>query len=694
LKNQRDAVKYSLRRFFVETGAMINSSIRRATRHFHGIHHHHLTPGGDTMNIWRNQNGVAHVAGDDLVDLFYGMGFVHGRDRGLQMILMRILGQGRAGELLDSSDEILGIDTFFRKMNWHGHMDGQAAKLTPENRRICQAYCDGANKALSEKRPWELKLVGYAPEPWKIEDILLLSRMMGYLTLAQSQGEMERLFVEMVQADVSGDKLHEIFPGILDGMDADLIRKVRLGERIVNPASLWNRAMPRMMASNNWAISGRKTRSGKPILSNDPHLEVNRLPNVWCEMVLMTPDRWAMGASIPGAPGLPVGRNPDLAWGATYTFMDATDSWIEQCRDGKYFREPDQWIPFVERKEQILRKKKPAVDLIFYENDHGVLDGNPYEEGYYLATAWAPARSGPISINCLLDMWHARTVEEGLALAGRMETSWNFVMADAQGNIGYQMSGMMPKRRDGISGFVPLPGWKPENDWQGFVDPADLPRCVNPETGYFVTANQDLNEYGKVAPGNMVMGPYRSDRIASLLEDKPGPNCEAAMLGDAPGLTCEDIHAMHFDVYSTQAEAFMRILKPLLPDTPAAQSLKDWDLQYTADSKGAWIFKQFYKALYREVFAKNGLGEAVMDFLEGQTGMFVDFYFNFDRLLLSSESAWFGDKSRDDIYRQAAQTALAQEPKTWGKPGRSCWKTSFSAASCPVFSGLTGGPSP
>jgi len=173
-------------------------------------------------------------------------------------------------------------------------------------------------------------------------------------------------------------------------------------------------------------------------------------------MVLMTPDRWAMGASIPGGPGLPVGRNPDLAWSVTYTFMDGTDSWIEQCRNGKYFREPDHWILFKERRERILRKKKPPVDLVFYENEHGVLDGNPHEEGYCLATAWAPARSGPISINCLLDMWHAKTVEEGLALAGRMETSWNFVMADTRGNIGYQMSGMMPKRREGISGWQRL----------------------------------------------------------------------------------------------------------------------------------------------------------------------------------------------------------------------------------------------
>jgi penicillin G amidase len=631
------------------------------------------------MKLWRNEHGVPHVAGDDLQDLFYGMGYVHGRDRGLQMILMRILGQGRACELLESSDEMLNIDIFFRKMNWCGHMQGAPEQLTPEAVKLCQSYCNGVNQAFSEKRPWELKLIGLRPEPWRIEDILLFSRMMGYLTLAQSQGEMERLFVEMVQAGVPDEKLHELFPGILGGLDMKLLKQVRLGERIVNPASLWGMAAPRMMASNNWVVSGKKTLSGKPILSNDPHLEVNRLPNVWCEMVLITPERYAIGASIPGAPGLPVGRNPDLAWGATYTFMDSTDSWVENCRDGKYFREPDIWTPFAKRTETILRKKKKPMDVIFYENEHGVLDGNPNNAGYYLATQWASARSGAISIKSLLAMWHARTVEQGMEIMGRMETSWNFVLADTEGNIGYQMSGLMPKRKDGISGFVPLPGWKPENDWQGFVEAKNLPRCLNPESGYFVTANQDLNRFGIAAPGNMVMGPYRSDRIA-------------AMLAPRNNMTCEDSYAIHYDVYSVQAEAFMKILSPLLPENPTARILKEWNLQYTPDSKGAWLFKRFYKALYQEVFGKNGLGEAVVGNLDQATGIFNDFYANFDRVMLSASSAWFGDRSRDDLYRQAAALALSGEPKTWGETQQLMLNNIFFGGKLPRFLGFDRGP--
>ena len=632
------------------------------------------------MKIWRNADGVAHVEGVNLEDAINGMGYAHGRDRAMQLLLMRILGQGRGSELLDAGDEMLKIDLFFRRMNWHAHMAEEMEKFPGDSLSLCQSYCDGVNTALSEKFPWEFKLLGYKPEPWTVEDILLMSRMMGYLTLAQSQGEMERLFVEMVQAGVSEEKLQDLFPGILGGMDLDLIRQIKLGERIMSPVSLWNIAAPVMMASNNWVVSGKKTLSGKPILCNDPHLELNRLPGVWYEMVIKTPDNYVMGGTVPGAPGFPVGRNSAMGWTATYTFMDATDSWIENCRDGHFFREPDGWLPFRKRTETILRKKKPPVDMVFYENDHGVLEGDPHQPGYRLTTAWASARSGALSIGNLLKILNAKTVAEGMGLLGLVETAWNFVLADNEGNIGYQMSGMMPKRRAGISGFVPLPGWKPENDWQGFESFEDLPRSINPECGFIVTTNQDLNHLGRMKPLNIMMGPYRADRISDLLSGKDR-------------LTCEDMFNFHYDVYSRQAKAFMKILSPLLPDTPAGNILKTWDLCYDTESTGAWLFERFYKILHQEVFGDKGFGRAAVDHLDRHTGIFNDFYVNFDRVLLSENSVWFNGKTREEIYAKTVEKALmAEAPKKWGDDQKLMLTHILFDGKLPRFLGFDRGP--
>ena len=191
-------------------------------------------------NIYRDEHGIPHIKGKTKEDLFWGQGYVHAIDRGMQMIMMRTLGQGRAAELLDASDEMVGIDKYFRKMNWSGYIAEELIKLPEEVKYYLTAYCNGVNEAFSNKFPGELKLLGVKFEPWKMEDIIAISRMIGYLTLSQSQGEMERLFIEMVQAGISREKLEELFSGILGELDIDLLKKVVLNERIVLNYQLWN----------------------------------------------------------------------------------------------------------------------------------------------------------------------------------------------------------------------------------------------------------------------------------------------------------------------------------------------------------------------------------------------------------------------------------------------------------------------
>jgi len=564
-------------------------------------------------------------------------------------------------------------------MNWAGGTQREIEKLASEAKSFCAAYCDGANAYFAQKTPWEFKLLGYKPAPWKIENIILLARMIGYLTLAQSQAEIERLFIEMVQAGVSREKLDELFPKILGGLDLELLKKVKLTERVVPLSVKWNNIVPRLMASNNWVISGKKTASGKPLLANDPHLETNRLPNVWYEIILKTQERYAIGATMPGLPGILIGRNSDVAWGATYTFMDAVDSWIEHCRDGKFLQGENRWMEFRQRQEIIQRKKRSPVETAFFENDRGVLAGNPFEEGFYLTSRWATSHFGAESLNAAFKMWNAATVAEGMNYLSRLESAFNWVLADRHGNIGYQMSGLMPKRRTGVSGFVPLPGWKKENAWQGFVDPQDLPRCRNPEAGFFVTANNDLNQFGIAKPLNICMGSYRSDRITQLLAD--GSN-----------LTVDDCFKIHYDVYSLQAARFMRILKPLLPETAQGKILREWDCRYNSESEGAYLFEKFYQALRKEVFGKNGFGNEVAAFLARESGIFTDFFDNFDRVLLAEKSTWFGNESRDEIYRRVAAEALNGKPKPWGDFNQLKLTHLLLGEKLPSFAGFDRGP--
>ena len=238
----------------------------------------------------------------------------------------------------------------------------------------------------------------------------------------------------------------------------------------------------------------------------------------------------------------------------------------------------------------------------------------------------------------------------------------------------------MPIRKQGNTGFLPLPGWDPANDWQGFHPVHDLPRVLNPEEGFVVTANEDLNHLGNVSPINVAMGPYRSNRIKELIKAKRH-------------LEIQDFKDMHYDLYSLQAEKFMEIIRPLLPDTEAGKILADWDLKYSPDSKGASTFEMVYRSLYFEVFGQ-AMHIELEDFLEGNTGLFIDFYDNFDGVLLAEESKWFGERSREEIYRAAIATGLSYPVQTWGEVNNIMLSHILLGGQMPSFLKFDRGPFP
>ncbi len=633
-----------------------------------------------TLTIHRDENGIPHVTASTEKDLYFGQGYAQAMDRGMQLCLTRILGQGRACECLKTTDELLNIDIFFRKMNWSGDAHNQVSKIPPDIRVLVDSFVAGVNAGLAKYRPFEFRLVGYKPEPWKAEDCILLMRMIGYVGLQQSQAELERFVVELVQAGIGKDRLEELFPGMLEGLDIDLLRKVDLGERMI-PRSLWNTGIVAMISSNNWVVAPRRSASGKALLMNDPHLETNRLPNVWQEIVLKMGDRYAMGAGMPGLPGVVIGRNNDVAWGATYTFMDGVDSWIEECREGKFRRGSlfmTEWVRFKERRETIQRKKKPPVTISFFENEHGVLDGDPYRAGFYLSTRWASGSdTGAKSVEIPMRLFHATSAKQAMEHLGELEVSFNWVFADGEGNIGYQMSGLMPRRRGGISGLVPLPGWDSKNDWKGFMPFRNLPHRYNPQEGYIVTANNDLNSWGRTQPISVSMGPYRADRIAQKLA-----------AGNAH--TLEEMAKIQYDDYSLQAEKFMEFVRPLIPDSPAGKVLREWDCRYDVNSKAAGIFERFYKSYIRNVFGR--LGSDVLDHLLDRTGLVVDFYAAMDKVLLSRKSVWFEGRNRDDLVRRALDTALSVTPRAWGEDRKLTLTNIFFGGSLPRFLRIDRGP--
>ena len=635
------------------------------------------------INIQRMPDGFPRIQADSQMDLHYGLGYVHGHDRQMQMWLLKIIGQGRASELLKADDDLIELDKYMRWINLAGNTADDARKLSTETDDILKTYCRGVNDAVAEtKTPFEFKLVGYEPDDWKPENILLITKMIGFVGLSQSQGDAEKFIIQMIRNDVSAEKIKELFPVITEDISDDLIeviKQVKLQRPIIPESIKWLRRLAGFSASNNWAIGPGKTVSGNAMLCGDPHLS-GQLPSIFYPAVMSCPDHYMMGATLPGVPSVMLGRSTHLAWAVTYGTMDMIDYFIEEIQDKKY-RSGDQWRPFTVREEIIRPRKKDPIVLRIYENENGILEGEPDEDGYYLNFAWSAHRVASVdSISNLMKIPMSRNAAEAMNyFAGLTFAPFNWTMADTENNIGYQLSGLFPQKVQNSSGLLPYPGWDETQAWQGMTSPEKNPRAFNPETGFIVTANQNLNHLGQVAPMTLPMPDYRADRIRELLEAKEK-------------LSVDDMKKIQYDRYSIQAKTFMGIIEPLLPATENGDLLKNWDRIYDSASLGATLFERVYQELIKLVFGENGMGVDVVEHMISDTSMFAMLHGKFDRVLLEKESAWFGGLSREEIYQTAIERGLSDPAVPYGQTRKIYIPNIFFAGQLPKIFGFDYGP--
>ncbi len=643
---------------------------------------------GSRVGIARNNDGVLRLWADDDIGLAHGLGFAHAHDRLVQMILARLVGQGRICECLKSSQETLAIDVFMREMGLRREAEADVANLGADGSRLVLAYVDGVNRYLAtHRRPLELLLVRHQPEPWTAADTLLTIKLMSYVGLAQSQQDMEKLLIQAVNGGASVEKLKSLVAPHLDGLDdsiVDLVRKVRLTQPLVSDSLRFLASVPTLMSSNNWAVAPSRSATGTALQCNDPHLECNRLPAIWYETIMHTADDYRIGATMPGVPGLVMGRTRRLSFGFTYGFMDMVDYFVEECRDGSCRRQHGFEALDV-RVESILRKGSDPLKISIRESDLGVLETDPESDapidGFYLCRAWSAHRGGAAhSIDALAALPAVTTVPEAQKVVRNVAISCNWVLADRDGNIGFQQSGLLPDR--GHSGLYPVPAWDEKYRWRGLVDADRLHSVLNPGDGFLASANDDHNPPGGPLVINLPMGSYRADRIRSLLS-----NCVPC--------TPKDMERIQNDLYSLQAERFMEIIRPMMPETFAGRILAGWDCRYDLDSRGATLFEAVYHALLREIFGRGMFGEEVWDYLVESTAIVADYYHLFDDAIFSEDPIWFPE-GRDAVISNVLAEVLTEVDLTaiapWGRCQEIEMKNIFFDGSLPSFFGFDHGP--
>jgi penicillin G amidase len=612
----------------------------------------------------RDEAGVPHIRAAGWLDALYGLGYLHGFDRGTQLLFSRSVACGRAAEQISDAPQMLETDRFFRRVGLHRHLELELDQLTPHWRDQLRAYCDGVNAGLAGLgRTLPMWAVGFEVSPWDEAAVMLVGRLLSFGGLAVSQMENERLLVQLIHAGVHDDTLKQLFAPRLDHVDFKLLRRVNMANHMSDEAMELIADLPRLAGSNAWAVRPERSATGGALFAADPHLEINRLPAIWYEAVLCWGDRqYVMGASLPGCPLFTVARTRHVAWGVTHMKGDLLDFFMEDCRcqEGVWqYRRGKKWQNFAIREEVLERKSGHSETLQALENDEGTLEADlrGQKEGIYLSMAWTGRRDGHgAAMGAWLDVIHAQDVQQAADVARRCrQPSLCWVLADRQGHIGLQGCGQFPQRGGGHLGLTPIPAWEPRNHWRGWLKESLLPRVIDPPQGYVATANEEQTATNGAMLVTQPAPDYRLHRILQRLDE-------------VPRATVEQMQRLQYDVLSLHAHEMLKVFLPAMNDGPLKERLTAWDRRFAPDSEEASLFFRLYLNVMMETFGHaRGVGWRRMLHLCSRAGYSIMILTAADRLLTNPRARWWQEHDRNEVIRRAAARMENVTVLPWSK---------------------------
>jgi len=555
------------------------------------------------VDIVMDRDGIPRIRAANDRDAVMALGYLHARDRMFQMELMRRAVSGRISEIAGAVT--IGLDRTMRVLGAHHGAERDLAGLPADTRDLLDAYAAGVNTRIAERGRFiapEFLLLG-RPEPWRPHHSLLWGKTMGLWLSANWRTELSRL---ALTGRVPDSVIDQLWPpksyaprpeaelgGAATTMTADA------ADALVK-ALPWFPAPHTMppAASNEWAVDGRFTASGAPLLAGDPHLALG-FPGIWYLARIDLPDRFLAGATGPGVPGIVIGHNGHVAWSFTTNGADVQDVFIETPVGTDQYQTPDGPRPFVTRTETIKVRGKPDEILTVRETRHGpvISDVQPAPGGVVLAVSMGHLQPNDTAAVGLVALNRARTIEEAGIAAGLITAPvQNMVVADRD-RIAMFVTGRVPIRKSG-NGSRPVQGADGAHDWIGWAGADRMPRFVAPETGRLVNANERAAPLDfPVFLGRDWFGDWRARRIRELLDA-------------GAKFTPADFARMQVDATSVFARTILPILRAApLPDGPARLQalLADWNGEMAANLPQPMIFNAWVYEFYRHALRQAGV---------------------------------------------------------------------------------------
>jgi penicillin amidase len=638
----------------------------------------------DEVTVIRDRAGVPHIFAAADVDAARALGFVQAQDRRYAMALARAVAAGRLAELvgdLPAPIEVAGVQAsgtvdFDRQMRTFGLERLAAAEvelLAPANRVLLDAHAAGVNAATTGGAGGLARLLGMPLDLWTSADTLVVLKLSALLYANQ---RWEELRAGGLVAEVGRAAMADFIPPY----PVEWAPPVVPDPRATSPAPRAGPAglpvatgahLPTGCAacgSNNWVLAGARTTTGMPILANDPHLDV-AIPGAYVAHVS------APGLEVIGTTFGPVffnGHNARIAWGITVVNPDSQDLFVEEIAAGDppRVRTPDGWEPLRLREEVIrIRGRDDPVTHVVRETSHGPIvydwtpddvrraygtERGPGESGSRYATALAWSEGTPLSPDASFALARAGDWQSFRdALRTWNGAAFNFVYADVDGHIGYQLAGRIPLR-EGPAPETPALGWERGHAWIGSVPFDDLPSLFDPPEGVIVTANAHAvgSGYPRYLASRWGDVPLRQRRIRELLDAKAT-------------LSLDDVAAVQLDVREGRAETLVAWARSVASDDPDVRRFQDalagWDLRADVASMPAALAEAFRVELVQTVFAPRLSPEAFPLYLWAMPGVHQA---ALERILDDPGARFFAPEptaaraARDEAVRRAIRRAI------------------------------------
>ncbi len=633
------------------------------------------------VEIIRDSFGMPHIYAQSDQDAYFALGFCQAQDRLFQMDLARRAGQGRLSEILGTS--LIKVDKLFRTLNAALPTKDWEKKMAPESLNALEAFSAGVNHFLETNEsplPIEFTILGYTPDSWTSYDSMAVMLYMGW---SQNYAFKTELLHAAIIRKVGEDMARELFidypsgfPAIIPEnedpiatIDPEYLETLQLASEIIG----FNNGG----ASNGWVVSSKKSKTGKPLFANDPHLDLS-MPSIWYEAHIATPSMNISGALVAGMPFVIGGANEHIAWGVTNSHYDDADFYIEKIHpdNPNQYQYQDKWEQMEIKKDIINVKNADKIDFQVRLTRHGpIIDSlNKHEKqkGFALAMRWAQTDFP----NVLKGFWlvnHAKNIEDIEHAAGYAKSGQNWIYADDKGNIGFYFLGGIPKRKNS-TGELPIPGWDGEYEWEGYVPDREQPHLRNPKKGYIVNANNKVEPEGyPYVITTYYAVPDRFVRIQEMLEEKEH-------------LDSEDFEEMLTDKLMVMARDWTPLIIKVLKDvqlsdleTAALSSLKKWDYTATHTQTAPAVFNVFMNYIAENTFKKRLGTDLYEHYVTGDKNIPFNVLREF---IQKGESSWFDDPDTPDkeglnhilVKSFKDSTAFLQETLgndiknwTWGK---------------------------